>query len=383
MSQWGKRAIFRSEHDAFREQVRKFIEREITPYRDEWEEAGQISREAWLKAGEAGILCATVPEQYGGAGVDRLFSAVVIEELARSFNSGPGFTLHSDIVAPYIVRYGTEQQKSKWLPRMSKGEVIGAIAMTEPGAGSDLQGIRTTAMRKGNGFVINGQKTYITNGYLSDLVVVVTKTDPKQGAKGMSLILVEAGRPGFTKGRKLKKIGLKAQDTAELFFDDVEVPEENLLGQEGKGFAYLMQELAWERMQIAIRNAALAEAAFEATVGYVRERKAFGKAIAEFQNTRFKLAEMKTEVQVGRTFVDSCLSRLLEGDLDPATAAMAKLWLSELSNRVVDQGLQLHGGYGYMWEYPIARAYADVRVQRIFGGTSEIMKEIIARSIMT
>ncbi|MCW5729405.1 MAG: acyl-CoA dehydrogenase family protein [Alphaproteobacteria bacterium] len=375
------RTVFTGEHEEFRGHVRKFVEREILPHREEWEKAGQISRDAWLKAGEAGLLCPTMPEEYGGAGADRLYSAVIIEELARSFSSGPGFTLHSDIVAPYILRYGSEEQKQTWLPRMAKGEVIGAVAMTEPGAGSDLQGIKTTAIRDGNELVINGQKTFITNGYLSDLVIVVTKTDPKLGARGMSLVLVEADRPGFTKGRKLKKIGLKAQDTSELFFDNVRVPPSNMLGEEGKGFAYLMQELAWERMQIAIRNAAVAEAALEETLSYTRQRKAFGRAIADFQHSRFKLAEIKTEVQIGRVFVDHCLSLLMQGELDDATAAMAKLWLSELSGRVIDQCLQLHGGYGYMWEYPVARAWADARVQRIFGGTSEIMKEIIARTI--
>ncbi|MCW5750829.1 MAG: acyl-CoA dehydrogenase family protein [Alphaproteobacteria bacterium] len=375
------RTVFAGEHEEFRGHVRKFVEREILPHREEWEKAGQISRDAWLKAGEAGLLCPTMPEAYGGAGADRLYSAVIIEELARSFSSGPGFTLHSDIVAPYILRYGSEEQKQTWLPRMAKGEVIGAVAMTEPGAGSDLQGIKTTAIRDGNELVINGQKTFITNGYLSDLVIVVTKTDPKLGARGISLVLVEADRPGFTKGRKLKKIGLKAQDTSELFFDNVRVPPSNMLGEEGKGFAYLMQELAWERMQIAIRNAAVAEAALEETLTYTRQRKAFGRAIADFQHSRFKLAEIRTEVQIGRVFVDHCLSLLMQGELDDATAAMAKLWLSELSGRVIDQCLQLHGGYGYMWEYPIARAWADARVQRIFGGTSEIMKEIIARTI--
>lgn len=375
------RTIFNSEHELFRGEVRKFIEREILPHHAAWEQSGQVSREAWLRAGEAGLLCATMPEEYGGAGADRLFSAIIIEEMAKSFASGPGFTLHSDIVAPYILRYGSEEQKRHWLPKMAKGEVIGAIAMTEPGAGSDLQGIKTTAIRDGNELVINGQKTFITNGAMSDLVIVVCKTDPKIGAKGITLVLVEANRPGFSKGQKLKKLGLKAQDTAELFFDNVRVPPANILGAEGSGFAYLMQELAWERMQIAIRNAAQAEAVLDLTISYTKERKAFGKAVADFQYNRFKLAEMKTEIQIGRTFVDHCLELLMKNQLDEGTAAMAKLWLSELASRIIDQCLQLHGGYGYMWEYPIARAFADVRVQRLFGGTSEIMKEIIARTL--
>jgi len=375
------RTIFQPEHELFRAEVRKFLEREIIPHREAWEKAGQISRDAWTRAGAAGLLCPTMPEEYGGAGADRLYSAVIIEEMSKVFVSGPGFTLHSDIVAPYILRYGSEEQKRHWLPKMARGETIGAIAMTEPGAGSDLQGIKTTAIRDGNEYVVNGQKTFITNGYMSDLVIVCCKTDPKQGAKGITLVLVEADRAGFTKGRKLKKIGLKAQDTAELFFDNVRVPPANVLGEEGRGFVYLMQELAWERMQIAIRNAAQAEAALALTVEYAKERKAFGKAVAEFQHNRFKLAEMKTEVTIGRTFVDHCLGLLMQGQLDDATAAMAKMWLTELAGRVIDQCLQLHGGYGYMWEYPIARAYADARVQRIFGGTNEIMREIVARTL--
>lgn len=375
------RTPFQSEHDLFRAEVRKFVAREVLPNRAAWEAAGQVSRDLWLKAGAAGFLCPTMPEAYGGAGADRLYSAVIIEELAAQFASGPGFNLHSDIVAPYILRYGSEEQKQAWLPKMARGEVIGAIAMTEPGAGSDLQGVQTTAIMDGNELVLNGQKTFITNGYLSDLVIVVAKTDRSQGAKGISLVLVEAGRPGFSKGRKLKKIGLKAQDTSELFFDQVRLPPSNILGEPGKGFTYLMQELAWERMQIAIRNAASAEAALAETLSYTRNRKAFGRPIGEFQYNRFTLAELKTEVQIGRVFVDHCLELLMQDALDDATAAMAKLWLSELSGRVIDQCLQLHGGYGYMWEYPIARAYVDARVQRIFGGTSEIMKEIIARTL--
>ncbi|WP_119421869.1 acyl-CoA dehydrogenase family protein [Desertibaculum subflavum] len=375
------RTIFKAEHDEFRSHVRRFYEREITPHREEWEAAGQISREAWAKAGEAGFLCATMPEEYGGAGVDRLYSAVLIEEQARTFNSGPGFSLHSDIVAPYILNYGTEAQKQKYLPRMAKGEIIGCIAMTEPGAGSDLQGVKTTAIKQGDHFLINGQKTFITNGYMSDFVVLVAKTDPTAGAKGISLILVDTGTEGYQKGKKLKKIGMHAQDTAELFFDNVRVPRENLLGEEGKGFIQLMKELAWERMQIAIRNVEMADSVLSHTVDYVKERKAFKQSIMDFQNTKFRLAEVKTEIQVARVFVDRCIEAVVKRELDPATGAMAKLYASEMSNRVVDTCLQFFGGWGYMWEFPIARAYADARVQRIFGGTSEVMKEIVARTL--
>ena len=377
-----ERTIFSEGHDIFRESVAKFYEREIVPHREEWEKAGVISREAWLKAGTAGLLCPTVPEEYGGAGADRFYSAIVIEEQARAGASGPGFSLHSDIVAPYIYNYGSEEQKREWLPRMVSGETIGAIAMTEPGTGSDLQAVQTTAIADGNHLVINGQKTFITNGQLADLVIVVAKTDTSEGAKGISLVLVEREREGFERGRNLEKLGLKAQDTSELFFDNVRVPRTNLLGGEGQGFYYLMQELAWERLQVAIGGIASAEGALERTIAYCKERQAFGRPIAKFQNTRFKLAEMQTEVQIGRVFVDRCLELVLDDKLDVATAAMAKLWISEMQGRVIDECLQLHGGYGYMWEYPIARAYADSRVQRIYAGTNEIMKELISRAIL-
>jgi acyl-CoA dehydrogenase len=377
-----ERTIFSEAHDIFRESAAKFYEREITPHREQWEKDGVISREAWRKAGEAGLLCPTVPEEYGGAGADRLYSAIVIEEQARAGASGPGFGLHSDIVAPYIYNYGSEEQKQEWLPKMVSGETIGAIAMTEPGTGSDLQAVKTTAVPDGNHLVVNGQKTFITNGQLADLVIVVTKTDASEGAKGTSLVLVEGDREGFERGRNLDKIGLKAQDTSELFFNEVRVPRTNMLGGEGQGFYYLMQELAWERLQVAIGGIAAAEAALDYTIAYCKEREAFGRPIAKFQNTRFKLAEMQTEVQIGRVFVDRCMELVLENRLDVPTAAMAKYWISEMQCRVVDECLQLHGGYGYMWEYPIARAYADSRVQRIYAGTNEIMKELISRSIV-
>ena len=376
-----QRKIFNEDHELFRDQVRKFVEREITPHHAQWEKDGIVPRSAWLKAGEAGLLCATMPEEYGGAGVDRYYSTILMEEFARAGATGPGFSLHSDIVAPYIRTYGTEEQKRTWLPKMATGEVIGAIAMTEPGTGSDLQGVRTTAVRDGDELVINGQKTFITNGQNADLVILVTKTDPTAGAKGTTLVLVEANRPGFRKGRNLDKLGLKAQDTSELFFDDVRVPVSNILGGEGKGFYLLMQELAWERLQIAISAVAVCEVSLEQTVDYTRQRKAFGKTIADFQNTRFKLAELKAETQVARVFVDRCIELVVKGELDVTTAAMAKYWCSDLQGKVVDECLQLHGGYGFMWEYPIARAYADARVQRIYGGANEIMKELISRTL--
>ncbi len=376
-----QRSLYGEEHEIFRQSVRRFMEEEIAPRHEAWEDQGYVDRDAWAKAGELGFLCATMPEAYGGADADRRYSAILMEEQARIGATGPGFSLHSDIVAPYINRYGSEDQKREWLPKMASGEAIGAIAMTEPGTGSDLQGVKTSAVKDGNELVINGSKTFITNGWNADVVVVVTKTDPSAGAKGTSLVLVEAGREGFTKGRRLKKLGMKAQDTSELFFDNVRVPMTNMLGEEGQGFIYLMQELAWERLQVAITAITAAEAAIEQTVAYTKERKAFGRSIADFQNTRFKLAELTTQTQIGRVFVDKCIELVCEGKLDAETGAMAKYWCSDLQCKVIDECLQLHGGYGYMWEYPIARAYADARVQRIYAGTNEIMKEIIGRSL--
>ena len=376
-----ERSIFSEEHNIFRESVRRFYEEHIVPHHAQWEKDGQVSRDAWHEAGRQGLLCMPIPEEYGGAGADKLYSIIMMEEQARAGTSGPGFGLHSEIVAPYILNYGTEEQKKNYLPRMARGEIIGAIAMTEPGAGSDLQGVKTRAVKDGDDYIINGSKTFITNGYMSDLVIVVTKTDPAAGAKGTSLFLVETGTPGFDKGRNLDKLGLKAQDTAELFFDDVRVPASNMLGGEGKGFFCLMQELAWERLQIAIGATATMEAVLEETIEYTKGRSAFGKSIIEFQNSRFKLAEQKTQVQIARVFVDKCIEELLKGQLDVATAAMAKYWTSDLENKVIDECLQLHGGYGFMWEYRVARSYADARVQRIYGGTNEIMKELIAREL--
>ncbi|WP_288904592.1 acyl-CoA dehydrogenase family protein [uncultured Sneathiella sp.] len=376
-----ERSIFSEEHNIFRESVRRFYEEHIIPHHAQWEKDGQVSRDAWTEAGKQGLLCMPIPEEYGGAGADKLYSIIMMEEQARAGTTGPGFGLHSEIVAPYILNYGTEEQKKKYLPKLASGEMIGAIAMTEPGAGSDLQGVKTRAVKDGDEYVINGSKTFITNGFMCDLVIVVTKTDPSAGAKGTTLFLVEAGTPGFEKGRNLDKLGLKAQDTAELFFDDVRVPASNMLGGEGKGFFCLMQELAWERLQIAIGATATMEAVLDETIEYTKNRSAFGKDLIEFQNSRFKLAEQKTQVQIARVFVDKCIEELLKGELEVATAAMAKYWTSEVENRVIDECLQLHGGYGFMWEYRVARSYADARVQRIYGGTNEIMKELIARSL--
>ncbi|MBI6551949.1 acyl-CoA dehydrogenase family protein [Pseudomonas sp. LY-1] len=375
------RTLFSPEHELFRQSVRIFLEKDAAPFHAQWEKQGYIDRALWNKAGEAGMLCSHLPEEYGGLGADFLYSAVVIEEISRLGLTGIGFSLHSDIVAPYILHYGSEALKHQYLPQLISGEKVTAIAMTEPGAGSDLQGVKTTAVLDGDEYVINGSKTFITNGFLADLVIVVAKTDPKAGAKGTSLFLVEAATPGFDKGKRLEKVGMKAQDTSELFFQDVRVPKENLLGQAGMGFAYLMQELPQERLTVAIGALASAEAALQWTLDYTRERKAFGKAIADFQNTRFKLAEMATEIQIGRVFVDKCLALHLEGKLDVPTAAMAKYWATDLQCKVLDECVQLHGGYGFMWEYPIARAWADARVQRIYAGTNEIMKEIIARAL--
>lgn len=375
------RTLFSPEHELFRDSVRKFFEQEAVPFHAQWEKDGHIDRALWNKAGEAGMLCSHIPEEYGGMGADFLYSTVVIEEQSRLGLTGVGFSLHSDIVAPYILHYGSEQQKLHYLPRLVSGEMVTAIAMTEPGTGSDLQGVKTTAMLDGDEYVLNGSKTFITNGWLADLVIVVAKTDSKAGAKGISLFLVEANTPGFSKGKRLEKVGMKAQDTSELFFQDVRIPKGNLLGKEGMGFVYLMQELPQERLTVGVGAIASAEAALQWTLDYTRERKAFGKPVAEFQNTRFKLAEMATELQVGRVFVDRCLELHLQGKLDVPTAAMLKYWGTDLQCKVIDECVQLHGGYGYMWEYPIARAWADSRVQRIYAGTNEIMKEIISRAL--
>jgi len=379
-----ERTLFTPDHESFRDSFRRFVDKEIAPFHAAWEDQGYVDREVWRKAGANGFLCMTMPEELGGAGADKLFSVAQMEELARAGCSGIGYGLHSEIVAPYILHYGTEAQQQKYLPPMASGELVTAIAMSEPAAGSDLQGVRTTAIRQGEHYLLNGSKTFITNGWHADLVIVVAKTNPTAGGKGTSLLLVERGMPGFETGKRLKKVGMKAQDTAELFFNDVEVPAENLLGGaalENRGFVCLMEQLPWERLQIAIGAVAGAQAAIDGTLAYVKERKVFGQPVASYQNTRYKLAELQTEVQVAQVFVDRCTELLLVNQLDTATASMAKYWTTELQCKVVDECVQLHGGYGYMWEYPIARAYADVRVQRIYGGTTEIMKEVISRSM--
>lgn len=375
------RSVFREDHEMLRETIRRFLERECKPRQAQWDQEGRVDRETWLKAGREGLLCTTLDPEWGGAGGDFGHAAVIVEEIARSGVSGLGFGLHSDVVAPYIARLGTPDQKKKWLPRCASGEVMLAIAMSEPGAGSDLKAIRTTALRDGNEYVINGAKTFISNGLNCDLVVVVAKTEPELGAKGVSLILVEADRAGFRKGRKLEKMGQEAADTAELFFDDVRVPVSNILGEENKGFAYLMQELAQERLVIALGAAAKMEAMLQETICYTKERVVFGKPLFDFQNTRFKLAEIKVRTTAVRMMVDQYLSEHLKRKLTVEEAAIAKLFSTEELSKALDELLQLYGGYGYMMEYPITRAYVDTRVYRIYGGTSEVMKELIARNL--
>ena len=374
-----ERTLFREEHNIFRESVRRFMEREVVPHHAQWEKDGIVPRELWLKAGAEGLLCCTVPEDYGGLGLDYLFDVVVFEELWRVGASGPGFLIHTDLVATYILSFGTEEQKRKWLPKMVRGEAIGSLGMTEPHAGSDLKAIRTRATRDGDDFVINGQKVFISNGQLCDILVLATKTDSAAGAKGITLFLVEGDRPGFRRGRNLEKLGMHAQDTSELFFDNVRVPATNMLGSEGRGFAHMMTKLAQERLAQAIRSALVTETIIEWTVDYTSQREAFGKTIADFQNTQFKLAELQTEATVARVFTDKCIDLFMQGKLDPVEAAMAKMFTANLHCKAADECLQLFGGWGYMWEFPIARAYADARVIKIAGGSIEIMKTIIAR----
>ncbi|XP_037336128.2 long-chain specific acyl-CoA dehydrogenase, mitochondrial [Pungitius pungitius] len=380
----GTRRIFNEDHDIFRQSVRRFFQEEVIPYHAEWEKAGQVSREVWEKAGEQGMLAVLIPAECGGVGADVFSAAVVWEEQMYSNCTGPGFTLHSDIVMPYISNYGSEQQIQRFVPDMAAGRRIGAIAMTEPGAGSDLQGVKTYAKRDGGDWILNGNKVFITNGWMCDLVVVVAVTDreAKSAAHGISLFLVESGTKGFHKGHKLEKIGLKAQDTAELFFEDVRLPADALLGEPNKGFYYLMNELPQERLAVAAMGIASCEFMFEETRNYVMQRKAFGKTISDLQTVQHTLAELKTEICVGRAFVDNCILLHAEKRLDTATASMAKYWATDFQNKVATQCLQLHGGWGYMWEYPIAKAFVDSRIQPIYGGTNEIMKELIGRSIV-
>lgn len=371
---------YQPEHLSFRDAVHRFVAQEIAPHHVEWENNGHVPRELWSKAGELGFLCPAVPEAYGGAEADFLFSVIVTEELARAGATGPIFYLHSEIVTPYLVHYGTEEQKTKWLPRVVSGKTITGIAMSEPGGGSDLAALRTRARKDADGdWILSGQKIFISNGQIGDLFVVAAKTDPALGPRGISLFLVEADRPGFVRGRRLEKMGMHAQDTSELFFDEIKLPADALLGEEGRGFAYMMSQLPQERLMVAITAVAAAEAGVEWTMEYTRNRNAFGGPLTNLQHVRFELAELKTQVTVGRAFLDSCIVRHLKKELDTATASMAKYWLTEMQFQVLDRCVQLFGGYGYMREYPIARAWADARVQRIYGGTTEIMKEIIAR----
>jgi len=374
------RSVFREDHEIFRATVRRFIERECLPRLAEWDRAGRVDRETWLKAGREGLLCISLPQEYGGGGGDFGHCAVLIEEMASANIKGPGFS-HSDVIGPYILLLGSDEQKRRWLPKCASGECILAIAMTEPGAGSDLKAIRTSAVKQGGEYVINGSKTFISNGINCDLVVVVAKTDPAAGAKGVSLFLVEADRPGFKKGRNLEKIGQKAVDIAELFFDDVRVPETNLLGERNKGFIHLMQELAQDRFCIAISAASTMEAMLAETIRYTRERKLFGHSVLDFQNTKFKLADLKSRAAAMRIMVDYYLAEHLRRKLTLEEAAIAKLFTTETLCAGLDDMLQLHGGYGYMMEYPIARAFVDARVSRIYGGTSEVMRELISRGL--
>ncbi|GAB2485343.1 acyl-CoA dehydrogenase family protein [Algoriphagus taiwanensis] len=379
------RSLFTEEHDLFRQSVRDFIAREIVPNNSQWEKDKMVSRESWLKFGENGFLGMQAPEELGGLNIqDFRYNAILIEEIGLSGCSGPaiGYPLHSDIVMPYILHYATEEAKKKYIPKMVTGEFIGAVAMTEPGAGSDLQGMRSTAEDKGDHYLLNGSKTFITNGYLSDVVVVAAKTDPSKGAKGISLFLVDRDMKGFSKGVPFEKVGLHAQDTCELFFEDVKIPKENLLGKVGDGFKYLMTELAQERLVVALSAVALGEFMLMSTLDYVKQRRAFGKPISDFQNTRFKLAEMTAALEQGRIYCDYLVQLHNEGKLDSAMASAAKYNMTELQCKVADECVQLHGGYGYMWEYPVARGWADARVQRIYAGTNEIMKELIARKIL-
>jgi alkylation response protein AidB-like acyl-CoA dehydrogenase len=373
--------LFNEEHEAFRDSVKKFIAKEIAPYHAQWEEDGVVPRELWVKAGEAGMLCCTIPPEYGGLGADYLFDVVVFEEMGRSGFTGPGFMIHCDLVATYIKSFGTEEQKTHWLPKMVAGTAIGSLGMTEPHAGSDLKAIRTKAVRDGDDYVISGQKVFISNGQLCDVLVLATKTDSAAGAKGITLFLIDTSLPGFRRGKNLSKLGMKAQDTSELFFDSLRVPASAMLGEEGKGFELMMTKLAQERLAQAIRSAVVAETVVEWTVEYTANRKAFGKTIGDLQNTQFKLAELQTEAVVGRVFTDRCIEAFMRGELDAIDAAMAKMWLSNLHCKAADECLQLFGGWGYMWEYPITRVFADARIVKIAGGSIEVMKHIIGRKM--
>jgi alkylation response protein AidB-like acyl-CoA dehydrogenase len=379
-----RRTLFDDEHDLFRDSVRRFIAAEAAPHNEQWEQAGLVDRDLFAAAGAHGFLGMAVPERYGGGGVDDFRYNLVIAEEVQSGGvnaAGLGWTLHNDICLPYFLSLCTDEQKERWLPGICSGDLITAIAMTEPGIGSDLASMTTTARRDGDDYLVNGSKTFITNGINADLVITAVKTDPTQRHRGMSLVVVERGMEGFERGRNLAKIGMHAQDTAELFFTDVRVPVANRLGDEGEGFRYLVTNLPQERLSIGATGVAAARAAFDETLRYVKERHAFGQPIGTFQNSRFRMAEMATEIEIAQSFVDRCVLALNAGELTAEEASMAKWWCTELQGRVADACVQLHGGYGYMTEYPVARAYADARITRIYGGTTEIMKEIIGRSL--
>lgn len=375
------RPVYDDDHAMYRDAVRRFIESEITPHREEWDEAGMVSREVWRKAGASGFLCSNAPEQFGGAGADFKYNAVFTEELGRAGATGPGFAVHSDMAASYILNFGSDEQKAKWLPLMASGECIAAIGLTEPGAGSDLKAIRTTAVREGDEYVINGQKTYISNGQLCDIVILACKTDPEAGARGMTFIIVEADRPGFERGRNLAKLGLKSQDTSELFFSDVRVPVSNRIGDEGQGMKIAMHNLAEERLSIAVHAIGMCHGIIDQTIAYTQERQAFGQNISDFQNTRFKIAELAAQLQATEVFVDHCVDLAVKGELDPTTASMAKMIAGELQWKMADECLQFFGGNGYMLEYDISHRFLDSRIRKIAGGSSEVMREIISRKI--
>lgn len=378
-----KRVLFKEEHEIFRKSFRKFLEKEVIPFHEQWEKDGIVDRNVWLKAGEQGFLCPWLPEEYGGYGADFLYSVIIFEESVKAQNHGFAIGLHNDIVVPYLASFCNEEQKKKWLPKCASGEYISAVAMTEPGAGTDLASINTTAVKDGDDYIINGQKTFISNGIHCDICIVAVKTDTKAVPPhtGVSLVAVEAGTPGFVKGRNLEKIGMHAQDTSELFFEDCRIPKSNLIGEEGMGFIYLMQKLQQERLVCAIGAVEGAASVLQETIKYTKERQAFGKPLSKFQNTRFKLAEVATEVEVGRAFIDRLIQEHMAGTTVITETCMAKWWATEMLKRSVDECLQLYGGYGYMMEYPIAKAYLDARVQTIYAGTTEIMKEIIGRQM--